>query len=295
MKHIFGSDMNMIIEHYNGHIAELAARHIYLKNVFSECVSRTGFLLPYMSAEYGYYSIKGTFMPVKIKEMVTGFGLIGLAISIDDDIADEYADNHLKMISNISVSELIQNFAYSLIFRNLRKESKIIMSETSKAVSATTEYQCADAANIISFQKGGFDITSYLHATKKTSCPIKYGLRLGMILAEGQEFIETTENIGERLGIVLQLIDDLLDLNDDVKNHKGNVTLPIFLMRNGQTFDKIFSMIDYSLDVCMKEAKKVPYSIKLEQMIKGFHKIKLMAKQRSDETTLFLKNVPDGI
>jgi hypothetical protein len=291
MRDIFGSDLSIILNDYNGCIKELAGRHLYIKNVFSDCLNRTGFLLPYMSAEYGYYSIKGRFMPPGIKKAVTGFGLIGLSISIDDDIADEYAGNHLKTVYNISASELIQNLGYTLIFRNSRpRERDIIISETGRAVSSTAKYQSADALNIMNFQKNGFNLANYLYAAKKTACPIKYGLRLGMILAEGHGFLPTAETVGERLGIVLQMIDDVIDLKEDIINYKGNVTLPMFLLHNGLSFSRIFSMIDYSINECVLEARKVPFSGKLEQMIGGFVAVRSIARQKlypADKTLVF--------
>lgn len=298
MRDIFGSDLDIILSDYNGHILKLADSHPYIKGVFSECLNRTGFLLPYMSAEYGYHSIRGRFMPPRMKKAVTGFGLIGLAISIDDDIADEYAGDHLKTVCNVSVSELMQNLGYGLISGSSRpRERGIITYETGRAVSSTAKYQCADASNIMDFQKNGFNLANYLYAAKKTACPIKYGLRLGMVLADGQEFLPVAEAMGERLGIVLQMIDDVIDLKEDVINYKGSVTLPMFLLRNGLSFSRIFSMMDYSIRECLLEAKKLPFSGKMEQMIAGFVRARSIARQRlfPAGSTLALHDAADGV
>jgi hypothetical protein len=281
MKQIFGKDLGIILSEYNSRIEEVASRNSHLRDVFSDCVNRTGFIFPYMSTEYGYHCIKGCFMPSHMKRIVTGFGLIGLAISVDDDIADEYAGNHLKMVRNISVSELIQNLAYQIIFSNSGLvESGMVLAEIGEAVSSTANYQCADALNILNFQKEGFDLEGYLYAAKKTVCPIKHGLRLGMALAGGQQFEGIADAVGERLGIALQLIDDIVDLEEDMKNYKGTVTLPMFLLHNNKPFEKILDIIDDSINECLVDVKKLPFSSKLEQMIGGFLKIEKAAKKR---------------
>ncbi|MEM5812163.1 MAG: polyprenyl synthetase family protein [Candidatus Aenigmatarchaeota archaeon] len=287
MRQLFGEDIGIIAKDYNNHIAEIAKKNPCLKGVFSECTNRTGFLLPYLSAEYGYYSVKGSFIPMQMKKIVMGFGLIGLAVSIDDDVSDEYSYDHLKMVQNVSASELIQNLAYRLIFESdAVVESKIVMSEISNALSSTAVYQCADAENIASFDNTGFDISKYLYAARKTSCPIKYGLRLGMLLGNGNDYTRTGEFIGEHLGIVLQLIDDLIDINDDIKNYKGSVTLPIFLINNGISIEIIFNMIDRSLCKCTRKAKNLPFRNKICQMIKGFYDIKNSTRTKFYEKLL---------
>ena len=281
MKKIFGKDLQIILPEYNSCVADVATKNSHLKDVFSECVNRTGFIFPYMSAEYGYYSVKGCFMPAHIKRIVTGFGLIGLAISVDDDIADEYASNHLKMVRNISASEIIQNLAYQIVFSNSGfVESGMVLAEIGEAVSSTAHYQCADALNLLNFEKEGFCLEDYLYAAKKTVCPIRHGLRLGMALAGGQRFEGVADAIGERLGIALQLIDDIIDLEEDMKNYKGIVTLPMFLLHNNKPFDKILDIIDDSIRQCLSDAKKMPFSSKLEQMVSGFLGVEKAAKKR---------------
>ena len=172
MVYLFGEDLKMILRAYNNCIEKLAQQHPYLEDVFSDCINRTGFIFPYMSVEYGYYSIKKSFLPKNLKNLVMGFGLIGLAVSVDDDIVDEYSGNHLKMVSNISVSQLIQNFAYDLIFSyHEREKSEIVMSEINRALYYVARYQYMDALNIVRFKKKGFDIMQYLQAARKTVCP----------------------------------------------------------------------------------------------------------------------------
>lgn len=277
MKDIFGEDVNIILDDYNSRISALIREHPYLEEALLGCVNRTGFLLPYMSAEYAYYSIRGSFIPRRIKGVVRSFGLVGLAVSVDDDIVDEYSGDQLKMISSVSVSELIQNMAYTDLFSfsNLR-EAEITLSEIRNALRFVVKYQYADSKNVTE----GFDFSSYFDATNKTVCPIRYGMRLGIRLAGDERYIPPAEELSGYLGTTLQLLDDLLDLEDDIKNYKHSVTLPMYLIEKGESLSEVFNIIGGLLDKSSEVVEVFPYSEKMASMVAGFKRVAAKVEQK---------------
>ncbi len=281
MKLLFGSDLNRILGHYNGVVASLSRENPFLSRTFRGCFSRTGFLFPYMSAEYGHHAVTGRLLPGSLRNPVTGFGLIGLAVSVDDDVADEFREDHYSMVAHLSASELLQNRAYELIFREAGSpESSMVMDEIARTMHNVAMYQLMDARNMEAFRKMGFDITEYLRATHKTVCPIKHGLRLGALLGGGREYLAHAERIGERLGVVLQLIDDLIDLRDDLRNYDNPVTLPMFLLDSGQPFSVVYGMIESHIREAERVARAFPSRDRLLSMAAGFRQAAELAKTR---------------
>jgi len=275
MRNLFGKDLNIVLQDYTACISELMLGYPELRDMLEACINRTGFLFPYMSAEYGWYSIKGYFIPSELKDIVLAFGLLGLVAAVDDDTVDEFRTDHLRAIRNICVSELLQNVAYFKLFRNAEKsEAHIAVEEISNALNFLIKYQFLDALNIKNFSENDFDLHQYLKATYKTVCPIKFGLRLGLRLARAKEnYIQTAEKIAVNLGMSLQLIDDILDLKDDIRNYKKPVTYPMWLLSQNRDLNEIFSLIHKKLEESLSLSKIFPYHSKIEQVIKGFKKV----------------------
>jgi hypothetical protein len=274
MRDLFGNGLEMILEVYNDCIIESIRKYPQFEDILNGCVNRTGFLLPYMFVEYGYYSKSREFMPRRLKELVISFGLIALAICIDDDAVDEFSDDLVKMVKAVSVSELLQNEAYSKLFERAgEKEAGIVLREIQNMLDIVTQYQHIDALNIVNFSKEGFNLIDYLEGTYKTGSPITVSLKLGMALAQDKEDEESMyylEGIGRCFGTVLQLLDDLLDLEEDFKNYKGVVTLPMFAKINNHSFKKVFEIIDSNLVRSVELSSNFQYTEKITQVIGGF-------------------------
>jgi len=286
MKIIFGNDLEIIKEKYNGYISSLYNEHEELQDIFLESTNRTGFLLSYMSVEYGYHTITDKYLPDNMRDVITGFGLIGLAVSIDDDVADEYAYSNLKMVKNLSVSEIIQHFAYSLIWENDEKEiSYIVMDKIKNALKDVGKYQTKDAQNKDIFRYSGFNLRDYLDGTFKTVCPIKYGFRLGIALSrcKSSKMIESADRLAECLGVCLQLIDDIMDLQDDIKVYSYPVTFPSYVYIKKGTVKNVLSLIDEILYQAKNVLKVFPYPEKFRKMLEGYSRVKEFIERKIEE------------
>jgi hypothetical protein len=287
MRDLFGNDLDMILEVYNDCIYSTVKKYPQFEDVLDDCINRTGFLLPYMFVEYGYYSVKKEFMPQRLKEMAISFGLVALAICVDDDIVDEYSDDLVKMVKMVSVSELLQNLAYSRLFESpQKKEAGIVLRGIQNMLDIVTRYQHIDATNIVNFSRTGFNLIDYLDATYKTGSPIAVGLGLGIELAQNKEIDEPPsylEGVGRCFGTVLQLLDDLLDLEEDFKNYKDIVTLPMFAEINNHSFEKVFEIIDSNLVRSVELSSNFQYEEKITQVISGFEMAKNKVTERLAE------------
>lgn len=278
MKTLFGDDINIVSDIYHNRIKELSKRYEFLSSVFCDYFDRTSYILPYICAEYGYYSIKNIFMPSFMKELVGNFGLICLVTGIDDDIVDEYSreGNHLKMISNVSASECIQNAAYSDFFcHQSNKDASKVLDESRNILQSVWKYQYLDSLNIMLFPETGFDMKKYLLVSYKTGCYTTHGLRLGMLLAgASNQYIERAERFGNVLGQTLQFYDDLLDLPDDMINYDFPLTLPMVIANNNMDFVEVYDLIDSNLEEAAILGTQFPYTQKFAQLVEGFRSAK---------------------
>jgi hypothetical protein len=288
MRDLFGGDLELILSSYNDCIYSTIRKYPQFEDVLNGCVNRTGFLLPYMCVEYGYYSKKREFLPGGLKELAISFGLVALAICVDDDVVDEYSDDLVKMVKMVSVSELLQNLAYSRLFENSqRTEAEIVLNGIRNMVDIVTRYQHMDAVNIVNFTKNDFNLIEYLEATYKTGSPIAVGMQLGMALAQNkknEELLPHVEEVGRCFGAVLQLLDDLLDMEEDFKNYHGIVTLPMFVKTSNHPFEKIFDMIDSNLKRSMELSCNFKHDEKIMRMISGFEIAKDKVAEKLEES-----------
>jgi len=281
MTTIFGSDTEMILPIYDERIRALSERYPFLSTAWADCFRRTSFLLPYMCCEYAYHSIKGEFMPKEMKETVANFAMICLVTGIDDDIVDEYSreGNHLKLVVNSSVSEALQNSAYSDLVAGAGAST--VLEETRRFLHSVWKYQYLDSVNITTFPTTGFDLSRYLEACHKTACYTVHGLRLGVALAGGSESdIKRAEALGKPLGQTLQFYDDLLDLPEDIVNYSYPVTLPMLLLKEGKDFSQIHNLITSNLDGAFSQASLFGKPEKVGEMVAGFGKARELVSQR---------------
>lgn len=281
MTTIFGSDVDMVLPIYDERISLLAERYPFLSSAWSDCFRRTSFLLPYMCCEYAYHSLKGKFMPREMKETVANFAIICLVTGIDDDIVDEYSGegNHLKLVVNASVSEALQNSAYSDML--LRSDASKVLEETRMFLHSVWKYQYLDSINITSFPVSGFDLTRYLEACHKTACYTVHGLRLGVLLAGGSVTdVERAESLGKLLGQTLQFYDDLLDLPEDIVNYSFPVTLPMLLSKEGKDFSQVHELVTANLERASENASLFPIPEKTNEIVTGFERARELVSQR---------------
>lgn len=276
MKGIFGNDIGMIEGTYNGIVSGILSEFPFLESAVSDCFGRTAFLLPHMSVEYGYHAVTGCFLSPEAREKAASFGIVCLAICVDDDIVDEYAKegDHLKLVSNSSVSEILQHKAYSNVSGLHDSYSPEIVAELGRCIRSVTQYQHMDSKNITGFPLSGFDREKYLEAAHKTSMPVIHGLSLGIRLAGKLEYLPLARELGMCLGQTLQLFDDLIDLPDDKVSYSYPVTLPMWLEERNEGFDEIFCMADDNLRRALEVAGRFPFPGKLCEMIDGFVSVK---------------------
>lgn len=269
MVDLFGSDLARVQPGYGSCIATLERRHASFSPVWAGCRRRAGFLLPVMLAEYAHHAGVGRFPPEELRELELSLGLCALAVCIDDDVVDELSGDIVASVDHVSAAELVQAFAYSRLVDSPHPLRVPVARELDALLDSVTRHQQLDARNIADFSAGEFDLHRYLAATYKTGSLATAGLRLGLLLAGSPPGPEV-EQLGRAIGTVVQLIDDTLDLDDDLRSHGRPITLPMQLAHAGSGPEPVQHLIDDALGQADKLSAAVGNGQHLRRLVGRF-------------------------
>jgi geranylgeranyl diphosphate synthase type I len=198
----------------------------------------------------------------KIVNQMVAVELLHLFALIHDDIMDDSPKRHgVKTIHNLSKNEnlgksfamlagdLVFNFAYeSFIKENDNAESKEIFSKLIEEViigqSLDAQLSCSKT-----FSKEDLDQKTLLKTARYTfRRPLEIGLTLRNEKVD-KNTVKIYSEIGENLGIIFQIDDDLLDIFGDEKKlnkktfqdiESNQATLISFYLKDNKTFKSYF-------------------------------------------------------
>lgn len=243
----------------------------------------------------------------KIINQMVAIELLHLFALIHDDIMDASPKRHgVKTIQNLTKNEnlgksfamlagdLVFNFAYEIFIKeNENSKSKEIFSTLIEEViigqSLDAELSC-----LKSFSKEDLDRKTILKTARYTfRRPLEIGLSLRGTPVD-KKLIRVYSQIGENLGIIFQIDDDLLDIFGDEKKlnkktfqdiESKQATLISFYLKDNKTFKSYFGK---NLN---KEERE-----NLKQLIKNsgtLEKIESERKQLINKTEKLISGLPD--
>ncbi|AGF56512.1 farnesyl diphosphate synthase [Clostridium saccharoperbutylacetonicum] len=163
-------------------------------------------------------------------EMIHTYSLIhdDLPCMDDDDLRRGQPTNHIKFQENIAVlaGDALLNEAMIIMmkFALENKENSLLAAHEIAAAAGAEGMIGGQVVDIVSEGKEiSKDELEYMHA-KKTGALIKASIVAGAILADApKDDLEMFEKYGEKLGLVFQIKDDILDVVGD-KNKLGKNT-----------------------------------------------------------------------
>lgn len=175
-----------------------------------------------------YYIYKEDYnkvMPIAVAiEMIHTYSLIhdDLPCMDNDDLRRGNPTNHVKFQENIAVlagDALLNEAMIIMMDYALKNKGNSLKAAYEIAIAAGAEGMIGgQVVDIISEgKKISKDELQYMHA-KKTGALIKASILAGAILASAPECdLEYLEEYGEKLGLVFQIKDDILDVVGDAK------------------------------------------------------------------------------
>lgn len=163
-------------------------------------------------------------------EMIHTYSLIhdDLPCMDDDDLRRGQPTNHIKFQENIAVlaGDALLNEAMIIMmkFALENKENSLLAAHEIAAAAGAEGMIGGQVVDIVSEGKEiSKDELEYMHA-KKTGALIKASIVAGAILADApKDDLKMFEKYGEKLGLVFQIKDDILDVVGD-KNKLGKNT-----------------------------------------------------------------------
>lgn len=247
MAQLFGGDLAAVLRLYHAGFDELALRHPVFASAWRGCHGRAGFLLPHMLAEYGHEARSGRLPSATVRSALLPLGFQALAICVDDDVADGQVGGLVERVAALSVAELLQAQAWGRLPRS-KPHAALVRAELERLLAVVTRYQHLDALQIERAAAGDFQLPDYLEATFKTGSLVAAGLRLGLALAGGDPEATAVERFARNLGLALQIVDDVRDLDEDSASFGAPVTLPMLHVTRGEPLSNAYSIAERALE-----------------------------------------------
>ena len=188
-------------------------------------------------------------------EMIHTYSLIhdDLPCMDDDDLRRGQPTNHIKFQENIAVlaGDALLNEAM-IVMMNYALENKEDSLKAASLIATAAGAEGMIGGQVVDVMSEGKKISKdeleYMHS-KKTGALIKAAILSGAILANAPESdLNILEEYGDKLGLVFQIKDDILDVIGDVKKLGKNI-------HADEEHDKTNFISVYGLEKCTELSK----------------------------------------
>jgi len=264
---VVGPQAKQLINNYNIIIDDIVDTYPQASIINTEARARAAFIIPQYCIELGYESMIGQSIDPCLSVQCMPFSLICLSVAIADDIIDVHNTSFKRNMELGCASLAINNYAYNklLLLSDIQ-----IRSDLSQAISQLIDSILSIGAEEINYRNSKiFSPENYLKITKqKTSCYTRHAFLISTRLVDKySEYHKAMIQLGNHVGTVFQLIDDLMDVDKDALDEADSITYPMFLKDNDQNMDAIYKIIAAEFDGAINVAKNLPYSSKIVQFL----------------------------
>jgi len=237
--------------------------------------------------------------------------LIHSATLLHDDVVDASHVRRGKKTANAiwdnKASILVGDYLFSIAFQLMVRDKNLrvldLLSKASSVMADGEVMQLENSSNIAISQEKYFDIIF-----GKTAVLFSAATESGALLNERPEpEISALRDFGKNLGIIFQIIDDVLDyqsnqkdLGKDIGNDffEGKITLPIIIsynLANENDKKNIKNLLEENLMTSQKDENNFAEILNLINKYKGFEACLLLAQKYQNDAIQNLSIFSDSV
>ena len=243
-----------------------------------------------------------------VHNLAAAVELIHSATLLHDDVVDESAVRRGKKTANaiwdnkatILVGDYLFSIAFQLMVRSNNLEVLDLLAKTSSIMADGEVMQLENSSDIALSQEKYLEIIF-----GKTAVLFSAACEVGALINDRDDKeIQSLRNFGRNLGVIFQIIDDLLDYSSDEKTlgkdlgndfFEGKVTLPIILTykNSSNTDQKIISdLFENNLINADKNYDNLKQILEIMKKADAFELTKQKASEFKDFALKDLENFP---